>query len=178
MNVNDFVKKYNEKPNGYDFDQHLKIKYLKLEDKINMCESIVRISSLKDGKFKAQSITEYVLLNLKLIQTYTDIDIDFDNVLTEYDSLDEIGAINGFLSTIPEKEGETITAIMSMIKGDLYENTRSLPSYIDIKLDKITQTINSFVDVSIKTMEKLSKDKTFRDKLQSAVQDFIDKNNS
>lgn len=121
-------------------------KYVPYEDKVATCSSIVNACShvTVDGTVVYQKNTPVKYLNFKLvmISKYTDIEIDFNNVVDEYNKLDELELIDEVISFIPKHERLTFEKILDATQCDLDENERSLASIINdtaLALQKIAQ---------------------------------------
>ena len=157
MKYSEFITKYKvSKDKPAMAAKHIKTSYLKYVDKINMAQSIANASSWKeiDGKnvYMRDTCNQQFLLQMKLIQAYTDIEFKDSEVVEVYDGLAEIGALGDLIDAMPNQEIVQIQSMTSMCVDDIYTNFRDLPSYIDSKLDAIGLTadaiISAFQDVT------------------------------
>lgn len=122
--------------------------YIPYEEKVALCKAIVNGTTHVnvDGETLYQKNTpaQFVNYALTLISRYTDIEIDFDNVLVEYNRLDEQDLINKLISIIPEREYASWNRIMQMTNDDAYDNERSIASMLEV----ILQMISTIADVT------------------------------
>ena len=109
-----------------NFDELLMIEYISYENKIDLCYGIVEGTYFVNKKFHSNSPLREVLFIMNLINMYTSIDIDFDNLYGEYDKLVASGLIEPVFEVIPKIEVDRMRDILEMVTADLFENTRSL----------------------------------------------------
>lgn len=109
-----------------NFDELLMIEYISYENKIDLCYGIVESTYFVNKKFHSNSPLREVLFIMNLINMYTLIDIDFDNLYGEYDKLVASGLIEPVFDVIPKIEVDRMRDILEMVTADLFENTRSL----------------------------------------------------
>lgn len=131
-----FVKSYkaNSKAKDKTFEEfiqrHITTKYVPYLTKYTYCESIVKTTChIKDGEreiIKVNSAMQYIFFIMRLIQLYTDIEIDEKKVVEEYDKLAEVGAIDTLVSAIPPSEYSEFSTLISMKMDDFRDNEYSL----------------------------------------------------
>jgi len=141
MKVEDFVKKYKATPKLVDLKKHVVNKYVPYLEKIALCTNIVNSTSHIETKDKRQLVkintpARYVLFTMYILNTYTDLDVDFteDNFVKDYDMLKEAGLIEAFLdidkntgkSLIPLSEYVEFNTVLNMALDDLRDNEYSL----------------------------------------------------
>lgn len=152
MNVDFFVKQIamNKEKEEY-VKSKLTKQYVPYEEKQAACENIIKTTSFINtevGEFyKRNTPACDLLFNLILIDKYFDIEIDFDNVLKEYNTLEEKNYITLLLKAIPEREYISWQKMFGMVANDYMENNRSLISYFETKLTAINKTADSFSEV-------------------------------
>lgn len=159
MDVDFFVKQIamNKDKDAY-VDSKIRTQYIPYEEKVSKIENIIRSTSIvKDDVtgieiFKRNTPACNLLFNLTLIDLYTDIEIDFEHVLKDYNALEEKGFINLLLKHIPADEYISWQKLFDMIAGDFMENERSLVSYLETKLGALDKTADSIANV-IKELE-------------------------
>lgn len=131
-----FVKSYkaNSKAKDKTFEEfiqrHIITKYVPYLTKYTYCENIVKTTChIKDGKreiIKVNSAMQYIFFIMRIIQLYTDIEIDEKKVVEEYDKLAEVGAIDTLVSAIPPSEYSEFSTLISMKMDDFRDNEYSL----------------------------------------------------
>ena len=147
MNVEFFVKQIamNKDKEGY-LRQRLVKKYVPYEEKIAECSKIVDVTSYIDMNgqklYNRNTPSRAMLFSLTLIKKYTDIEINFINVLPDYNKLEENDLIEPIINAIPAKEISIWQTVMKMIEDDKQENERSLAS----KLDSLGIFSNTFLE--------------------------------
>lgn len=136
ITVDMFVKTYkaNSKTKDKIFEEfiqkHITTTYIDFVTKNVYCDSIIKASTtVKDGDrefIKINSTSRYVFFVMRLIQLYTDIELDNENIISEYDKLNEVGAINVLMSAIPESEYTEFETILNMKLDDFITNEYSV----------------------------------------------------
>jgi len=129
--------------------RHIVKKYLPYKEKVAMCTSIVDVTMSMSGVFKQDTPTRHLLFVMSVIDKYTDIEIDFNNSLDDFDILCESGVGNNIMSLIDESERDMITTVLNMCVDDYMENNRSLASM----LDSFKLSIGSINDVLSEIIE-------------------------
>lgn len=163
ISVDMFVKSFkaNSKAKDKTFEEfinkHITTRYVPFITKSTICESIVKsCCNIKDGNHeivKINSSNRYLFFTMKLIELYTDIEINIteeNNLAVIYDKLAEIGAANVLLSAIPEDEYIEFSTILNMKMDDFRENEYSLTALLynlkqslSLSDEIITDVINS-----------------------------------
>ena len=163
ITVDMFVKTYkaNAKAKDKTFEEfinkHITTKYISYINKVAYCDSIVKATChIKDGDreiIKVNSPNRYMFFTMKLIQLYTDININDDNVVGDYDSLNEIGAINVLMAAIPESEYTEFSTLLNMRMDDFYDNEYS----INALLYNLKESFSLSEEVINSVLEELQK---------------------
>ena len=121
-------------------------RYIPYEEKIAECSNIVEVTSYIDMNgqklYNRNTPSRAMIFSLTLIKKYTDIEINFENVLPDYNLLEENDLIEPIINAIPAKEISIWQTVMKMIEDDKAENERSLLS----KLDALSITANTFLE--------------------------------
>ena len=111
-------------------NKHITTKYVDYIKKTVYCEGIIKATCfVKDGDrefISFNSPNRYLFFVMRLIELYTDIEIDDENVVGDYDKLNEIGAIDTIIATMPEREYTEFTTILNMKLDDLRDNMYSM----------------------------------------------------
>ena len=126
MTVQEFIDLYNSYEDNIE-DLELEIvEYVPFLQKVNLCKAIIEDTTYDEKKnFKMNSALRNLLYKLVLVDTYTDVDIDFGDPYEEYDALESEYALTTLLSYIDEEEIRRFDEIMQCELNDLYQNERS-----------------------------------------------------
>ena len=147
MKVQEFITQY--KLYGDDFiAKHLTNLYVSYARKIAEAHKIVDLTMYKEVNgvrhFWHDTPTQYNLFIQRLIANYTDIEMD--NPLEDYDSLDALGLIEKIIAIIPQSEYSEFNTVLKMVVDDEINNIRSIPSYIDTKIDAIMLLLSGIAE--------------------------------
>lgn len=177
MTIKEFIEKYNiAKNNEKGLEIFLKEivyldKYVPYEKKIAICNRIIDTSyfnhefddvgNVIKTDFHMDSTVAYLLTCLHLIQEYTNIDIDFEKNIEQFNELNKYGLIDILLNTIPSKELKEFQMIFNMVKDDLITNEYEIHSFIKNQISKITSVFNDLIPYIIKNFDKYSNNDEF-----------------
>lgn len=172
ISIDMFVKTYkaNSKAKDKTFEEfinkHITTKYIPFLTKEVYCDSIIKATSyVKDGEnefVKINSVSRYIFFVMKLIELYTDIELsDYSNengtnIATDYDKLNEIGAIDVLLKAIPKDEYAEFTTLLNLKLDDLRDNEYSITAlFYNLKnsLSISEEVINSAIEEIAKQSE-------------------------
>ena len=146
MKVDDFIAKYND---VYDKDKFLYdaivVQYVPYRNKIADCNGIIKASSELDGIYKINTPAQFMMFMIQIISRYTEIEKEED-ILGEFEKLDELNLINAIVSKIPEREYASYNTILNMVQDDYRENNRSLLSFIETKVKALGISIDTVID--------------------------------
>ena len=84
--------------------------YVNYATKLSVADQIVQLSSTNqvdgqvNGQIKINSSLRYLLYVFNLIDLYTNITVDFSNILEEYDLLEEQGLVDELIRLMPQRE--------------------------------------------------------------------------
>lgn len=141
MKIDEFIeefKKLNIDDDKVDLVNSLiTTEYVSYATKIADCKRIIDSTSYTNTEpnmFRINSPARHMLLNLQLIDRYTDIEINYKDALEIYDMLDEVDAIDYIITALPTKEVSKYCKIMKMMLKDFKMNERSMIGYLDSKL--------------------------------------------
>lgn len=140
ITVDMFCKTYkaNSKTKDITFKEfikkHITTDYVDYVTKVVYCKNIIKASCyIKDGDrefININSENRYLFFVMRLIELYTDIEIDNENVVSEYDKLNKIGAIDVLISAIPEKEYTEFSTLLNMKMDDFRDNEYSITALL------------------------------------------------
>lgn len=180
ITVDELVKKYNTLNND-DLKQKLiksivTTEYLPYELKATICEKIVETSyyiKVKDingnehKKLHVNSITNYMLYCLSLIDYYTTISIDYNESLESFNKLNKTELLDVILNCIPEREIKEFRMILDMVESDLIQNEYEAHAFISSQVERfgelagltltplLEQLINAVNNIDDKTIDKI-----------------------
>lgn len=150
ITIKEFVEKYvslqGEKSKDAFIDSHMiKDAYVDIEEKIYLCDAIIKASSTHIGDdgieiYDKNSVLEYMSFSLVMINNYTDIDADVEDFerLEIYNLLDKNNLIDKIIAKIPQTELEKMNFVLKARKQDYYDNNRSMPSVIESAISTFT----------------------------------------
>lgn len=142
ITVENFIKtfKINLKAKDKTFDdfvsKHVVTKYIDVATKAFWCEAIIKNTThIKDGNMeivKIDSVARHIVFVMRIIDLYTDICIDFKDgkYVSQYDQLNEVGAIDYIINNIPESEYIEFNAILDMKLNDFRDNEYSITALL------------------------------------------------
>ena len=152
-----FITKFNNAEDKVEFCKlHITNKYVDYQTKLTEVRKIADIGSyssipsLVEGEedrkvYKRNTPIMYYLLKMRLLADYTDIDIKDGEELETFNALEEVGAVDGLLASIPENELTKWHTMLEMTNDDIYANERDFASYLDTKIDAVTMVLNTLL---------------------------------
>lgn len=173
--VENFCKKYNnvtaEQIKKTLIEGIINPHYVPYEMKIAMCEKIVESSyyttteknGVKIKKLHINSPIQYMLYCMNLIKEYTHIEIDFKNILEEFNLLNEINLLDIIMLNIPEKELEEFKAVLDMVRGDVMQNEYEPLAFITNQIERFGELFGAMVDPVLNTLGKIVANINFKD---------------
>ena len=155
MTVKEFLGKYAK---NKDISKHIIRKYLPYAEKIMLCNRIIDATcytKISDNKkiFKIDTPSRQMLLMLSIIDKYTDIDINWENALTDFDALSEYELLGEILKEIPESEVTLCSSLLDMCLDDLMINTRDLVPWLENKMEASNMVVNAILETAMNTEE-------------------------
>lgn len=153
FNVKSFVEEYEKCSNNDDKAKFLKSKlktekYLPYADKLTVAENIVNHSSYaiikEDGVLKKtdrialNSPMRYILFVMTIVDKYTNIEVDFKNIMPDFDALNFNSLIEVIFEKIGDKETAEFNTVVEMVLNDFMANKYQFKNYIDDTLLKVT----------------------------------------
>lgn len=159
MKVQEFVDKYiaftNESLKEKYIKDNVKDEYVPYTMKVHICENIAKFTTRKkvnNGEkekeiFYLDSANRYLLFQMRLIETYTDIKFsDGIDAIKEFELLDKYGINDLIIANIPEREYVNFKTILDMKIDDASVNENNFIQYIDTKIDAIKLALDAFDD--------------------------------
>lgn len=153
--IADFVEGYEKCPSNSMKEKYLKEKlviapYVKLEHKLNLCQSIVEASSHnKQGDLHIDSAARYILYIRCVIECYTNLTLNDKahdkSFIKEYDQLARNGLIDRIVKMIPKDEMEELSMFLDMKVEDLFTNEYETKAFISKQADKFKKTFNELM---------------------------------
>lgn len=182
FNVKSFVEEYEKQLNNTDKTKFLKSKlktekYMPYGDKVAIAENIVKSSSyamIKEGgklkqtdRIALNSPMRYILFVMTVVDKYTNIEVNFKNIMPEFDALNFNSLIEVIFEKVGDKEMAEFNAVVDMVSNDFMANKYQFKNYINDALlrvsgivDKCVPLIDNIVNkldsMSEKDIEKLS----------------------
>ena len=153
FNVKNFVEEYEKCSNNDDKVKFLKSKlktekYLPYADKLALAENIVKSSSYamikEDGKLKQtdrialNSPMRYILFVMTVVDKYTNIEVNFGNIMPDFDALNFNSLIEVIFEKVGDKETAEFNTVVEMVLNDFMANKYQFKNYIDDTLLKVS----------------------------------------
>lgn len=152
FNVTNFVEEYEKCSNNDDKVKFLKNKlktekYMPYEDKLTIADNIVAHSSYamvkEDGKLKQtdrialNSPMRYILFVMSIVDKYTNIEVNFGNIMPEFDGLNKNGLFEVIFEKIGDKEISEFNTLVEMVLNDFMANKYEFKNYISDTLSRV-----------------------------------------
>ena len=156
FNVKSFVEEYEKCSNNDDKAKFLKSKlktekYLPYADKLAFAENIVNHSSYamikEDGVLKKtdrialNSPMRYILFVMTVVDKYTNIEVNFKNIMPDFDALNFNSLIEVIFERVGDKETAEFNTVVEMVLNDSMANKYQFKNYIDDTLLKVTRLV-------------------------------------
>lgn len=153
FNVKSFVKEYEKCSNNEDKAKFLKTKlktekYMPYSDKLTLAENIVKHSSYamvkEDGVLKQtdrialNSPMRYILFVMTVVDKYTNIEVNFKNIMPDFDALNFNSLIEVIFEKVGDKETAEFNTVVEMVLNDFMANKYQFKNYIDDTLLKVS----------------------------------------
>lgn len=182
FNVKSFVEEYEKQSTDADKAKFLRgklktEKYMPYSDKLTHAENIARHSSYamikEDGVLKQtnrialNSPMRYILFVMTVVDKYTNIEVNFGNIMPDFDALNLNGLIEAIFEKVGDKEVAEFNTVVEMVFNDFMANKYQFRNYIDDTLLKVSGIVekcaplidnitNKLDSMSEKDIEKLS----------------------
>lgn len=150
MTVKEFVDGYNKTSENLKtryIKEKLEIKdYISFSDKCSLVDRIVSstiyehdINGNITNNIHVDSLLRFMIFTLEMVNTYTNIDINFTEALNEYDLLDSNGLFELFIGEsgiIPFNEYNKMQTMLNMKLNDVLQNRLSTHAFVQ---DQVTR---------------------------------------
>ena len=147
MTTKEFVGYYKmAKDKKAECAKRVKNKYVPFTTKIAECSKIVKATMDYNGVPNVTTPMRFLLFHMTLLKFYTDLELS-DDVITEYDLLNEAGTLDGtdgtdgLIGSLPVHEYKEFTTLLNMCVDDYISNNRDLVAYIENKLNVLMQLV-------------------------------------
>lgn len=141
--------------------------YVSFIDKVNLAERVVYHSTHDFdqegniiGDITINSISKYLLHVMGIIDMYTDLDINYNNLVEDYDLLNVNGMIQEIVTLIGEKEIAECQMLLDMKLGDFMQNRLSVYSFVRDQVERFGTlsgiTLSSIKEGLINTVDSLT----------------------
>jgi hypothetical protein len=120
-------------------------------DKLALAENIVKSSSYamvkEDGALKQTDIIalnspmRYILFVMTVIDKYTNIEVNFKNIMPEFDALNFNGLIEVIFEKVGDREMSEFNSVVDMVLNDFMANKYQFKNYINDTLSKIFEMV-------------------------------------
>lgn len=152
FNIKDFVKEYEKCSNNDDKAKFLKNKlktekYMPYADKLSHAENIVNHSSYaivkENDKLKQtdrialNSPMRYILFVMTVVDKYTNIEVNFGNIMPDFDALNSNSLIEVIFEKIGDKETAEFNTVVDMVLNDFMANKYQFKNYINDTLSRV-----------------------------------------
>lgn len=156
FNVKSFVEEYEKCSNNDDKVKFLKNrlkteKYIPYADKLTIAENIVKSSSYamikEDDNLKQtdrialNSPMRYILFVMTVVDKYTNIEVNFGNIMPDFDALNFNSLIEVIFEKVGDKETAEFNTVVEMVLNDFMANKYQFKNYIDDTLLKVSSLI-------------------------------------
>ena len=174
--IKDFVEKYETQIINSDKTSFLKYqlkteKYLPYSDKAVAAEKIVKNTSyaiVKDenggqltrtNRIKINSPMRYILFVMTVIDKYTNLEVNFKDVMPEFDLLNKNGLIEIIFDKIGSKEVSEFNTVVDMVLNDFMTNEYEFKNFITERLSQLNdmvQKVSPIINNVVNKIEQLS----------------------
>jgi hypothetical protein len=182
MTITEFVDGYNKIVSDKLKEKYIRDNitiesYIPFTDKLNRANKIAKVSTHeydKDGKeigVKVNSTSRYLLFILNSIDLFTNIDVDFSNVIKEYELLDENDLISEISELLPVKQLQDFQTLLNLAVDDILENELSTHAFISSQVTRFSSLISAVLKPTLETLGQniTELDDETVDKLKNAV---------
>ena len=176
FNVKSFVEEYEKQLTVDDKAKFLKSKlktekYLSHADKLSIAENIVESSSYKmvreEGVLKKTDIIalnspmRYILFVMTIVDKYTNIEVNFKNIMPDFDALNINGLIDAIFEKVGDKETGEFHTVLDRVLNDFMANKYQFKNYIGDALYRVSGLLNKcapLVDNIVNKLDSMSEE--------------------
>ena len=143
--------------------------YERYEVICTICDQIIASSYFTaDGQFKVDSCKKYLLYVSALLNTYTNIVIDKEDSLGDFNLLQKYGLVDVIISYIPEAQVAMFDSVLNMKSNDIMTNYYEPHAFIREQVVKFAPLIHGWIDKFLGVAEEVVKEIDM-DKVQGIV---------
>ena len=151
------------------------VPYLGYGTKMFLANNIIEQCCLRNNDVYVDSCKKYILYIYTLLKYWTNIDIKENDLLIQYDLLDQNYMIEKILELIPEKEIVTFSTILDIKEKDLYSNKCGVQAFISNKINEfypeLSKTIMPLIENLSNKLNTLDIDKV--EKMLNKIVKFV-----
>lgn len=175
--INELVSRYKKAGTTIQKEAILKSiaerRYIPYSNKMAFMQGIVNDVMMDiNGKIRFNSPMKFVLFTCMMLSMYTCINVDPDNLLSEFDTLNKDGLVDILINpknekdaVIPTKEISECNVILNMLMDDFMTNRYETHAFIENQVERVTDVLGVFLQpladklssMDEKDMVKLSK---------------------
>lgn len=189
MKIKEFVEECNKVANdsikASRISSYLKVKpYVNFLDKVALANRVVNRSVYdldENGilSINVKSDVKYILHVMGMIELYTDLEINYENILEDYDLLNQSGLLVDIFKLIGDKEVGECQMLLDMKFADEMQNKLSTEAFISNQVERfgvLAGTVLSPIIESFTTaINNLTPEQT--EKVRSLFEDKKSENN-
>ena len=176
FDVKSFVEEYEKQMNDIEKTKFLKSKlktekYMPYADKLTIAENIVKHSSYamvkeedklrQTDKIALNSPMRYILFVMTVVDKYTNIEVNFGNIMPDFDALNFNSLIEVIFEKIGDKETAEFNTVVEMVLNDFMANKYQFKNYIDDTLLKVSGLVEKcapLIDNITSKLDSMSED--------------------
>lgn len=124
-----------------------------------ICDQIIANSYFTtDGQFKVDSCKKYLLYVSALLNTYTNIKFDENDMLGDFNLLQRYGLIDVIINYIPEAQVAMFDSVLNMKSNDIMTNYYEPHAFVKEQLVKFAPLIHGWIESFLGAAEEMIKD--------------------
>ena len=124
-----------------------------------ICDQIIANSYFTtDGQFKVDSCKKYLLYVSALLNTYTNIRFDKNDMLGDFNLLQRYGLIDVIINYIPEAQVAMFDSVLNMKSNDIMTNYYEPHAFVKEQLVKFAPLIHGWIESFLGAAEEMIKD--------------------
>lgn len=161
ITVQEFVDTYKKTPERQK-EAYLKslvvTDYVPFEMKVALTQDIVQRTHMENGKVFVRTPLCEALFMMMLLREYTNIKLDKDNTMDDFNMLNKYSLIDLILmsNAIPEAEVSEFQTILDMLKVDFMTNNCRIYSVINNGIDRVSDIVNALFQPAIDKISNIT----------------------
>lgn len=158
--VQDFMDEYNKLATKSQRETLLNkvriLPYVSYALKQVLAEKIVKATSLdENGNINIRSGMRYIFYVYTIIETYTDIKMSEDNIINDFDLLNEKGLVDEIFKKISEKEIDEFKTVLDMSFNDFMTNYYEPHAFVERNIINIINGIKDILPQVVPILDKV-----------------------